>query len=155
MPFQIHALPVAPFEPLFSLSDAALAERTVRRAVVQANPGAPCRVSLADATEGEVVFLLNYEHLAVETPYRSRHAIYVRDGAKQAFPAPGEVPEMLRRRLLSVRAISSAGDLVDADVVDGGSLEPAVERLLAADDVACLHVHFAKRGCYAARVTRA
>lgn len=155
MPFQIHALPVAPFRPLFSLSDAALAERSVRREVVPANPGAPCRVSLTDAAEGEVVYLLNYEHLPADTPYRARHAIYVREGATQAFPPPGEVPEMLRRRLLSVRAISSTGDLVDADVVDGAELEPVIERLIAAADVACLHVHFAKQGCYAARVTRA
>jgi len=60
---------------------------------------------------------------------------------------------MLRTRLLSLRAFDAHGMLVDADVVDGRALEPALDRLLA--DAAYVHVHFAKPGCYAALVRRA
>jgi hypothetical protein len=58
-------------------------------------------------------------------------------------------------RLLSVRAFDSNGMIVDADVVDGHESAPTFQRLLANDNVAYLHVHNAKRGCYAARVNRA
>jgi hypothetical protein len=45
--------------------------------------------------------------------------------------------------------------MIDADVVDGSRAAETFERLLANRDAAYLHVHNAKRGCYAARVERA
>ena len=62
---------------------------------------------------------------------------------------------MLRSRLLSLRAFDDAGMLVDADVADGTELEPLIERQLADAQVRYLHIHFARPGCYAARVERA
>ena len=61
---------------------------------------------------------------------------------------------MLRSRLLSLRAFDDAGMLVHADVVDGREVEEAIERLFAANETSYLHVHFARPGCYAARVER-
>jgi hypothetical protein len=155
MPFRVTALPAAPFAPLFPLSDAELLRRGVVRRVADRAPGFPCRVSLRDAEPGETVLLLHYEHQPAATPYRAGHAIYVREGTEEARPAPGEVPEVLRLRLLSVRAFDGAGMMTDADVVDGRALEPVVERLLADPAVAYLHVHNARPGCYAARIDRA
>ena len=88
MPFQIHALPDTLFRDLFSLTDAELEKRHAKRILVDEAPGYPCRVSLADAQVGETVLLLNYEHQANDTPYRSAHAIFVREGVSQAMPAP-------------------------------------------------------------------
>ncbi|MFV3456565.1 DUF1203 domain-containing protein, partial [Mycobacterium tuberculosis] len=34
---------------------------------------------------GDAAILLNYEHQPADTPYRSRHAIFVREGAQQAL----------------------------------------------------------------------
>ena len=45
--------------------------------------------------------------------------------------------------------------MVDADVVDGAAAEPLIQRYLARADVAYLHIHFARRGCYACRADRA
>jgi hypothetical protein len=45
--------------------------------------------------------------------------------------------------------------MIDADVVDGSRAAETFERLLANRGAAYLHVHNAKRGCYAARVERA
>jgi len=45
--------------------------------------------------------------------------------------------------------------LAAADVVDGKELAAAIERLLNELRTQYLHVHFAKPGCYAARVERA
>jgi hypothetical protein len=39
--------------------------------------------------------------------------------------------------------------------VDGADAAPLFERYLARADVAYLHVHFARRGCFACRVDRA
>ena len=154
MPFRIRALPLAPFAPLFSLSDAALRVRGALRQTVDRTPGFPCRVSLADAEPGETVLLLHYEHQPAPTPFHASHAIYVRAGAVEARPAVNTVPEVLRLRLLSVRAFDADGMMVDADVVHGRALEPVVDAMLARD-AAYLHLHYAKPGCYAARVDRA
>jgi hypothetical protein len=45
--------------------------------------------------------------------------------------------------------------MVDADLVDGPALEPLIEQYLSNPKTTYLHAHFAKRGCYAARIERA
>ena len=45
--------------------------------------------------------------------------------------------------------------MLDADLVDGAVIEPVIERVFANPGVAYLHAHYAKRGCYAARIDRA
>lgn len=154
MSFRISGLPADLYAPLFTLSDAELALRGAVRRVADRTPGLPCRVSLADAEPGETVLLVHHEHQPAPTPYRSGHAVYVREGAAAARPGVGEVPEVLRRRLLSVRAFDAAGLMVDADVVEGAALEPVIDRMLARAAVAYLHLHNAKPGCWAARVDR-
>lgn len=67
----------------------------------------------------------------------------------------GEVPMVLRVRPLSIRAFDAAGMMVDADLSDGSQAADVIERLFANPAAAYLHIHNAKRGCYAARVERA
>ena len=155
MSFRISGLPLAGFAPLMGRPDAELARHGVIRMQVDRRPGFPCRVSLRDAEPGETVLLLNYEHLSVATPYRSRHAIFVRENAEEVHPEIDEIPESLRIRLLSLRAFDRAGMLRDADVVQGSDLAAAIERMLAQPEVEYLHLHNAKPGCFAARVDRA
>ena len=152
--FRIHALPLSTFEPLFALNDEQLAARDIRRVVADGRPAFPCRVSLRDAVEGERLLLLPHEHHAVATPYRASGPIYVREDAEQAMPAVDEVPELLRRRVLSVRAYGTDGMMHAADVVDGIEVESAIARAFAMPDVDYLHLHNAKPGCYVCRVTR-
>jgi hypothetical protein len=154
MSFQISGLKFAEFAPLVGLSDVQLEALNVRRVVADRYPGFPCRVSLIDAQPGESVLLVNYEHLPVASPYRARYAIYVRENAADAHVTRDEIPPVLHGRLLSVRAFSSAGMLLDADVAEGAALVPAIERLLAPAQVAYLHLHNARPGCFAARVDR-
>lgn len=155
MDFQISALDPEPFRHLFGLDDQELASRGIVRRTVDVTPGYPCRVSLEDGKVGETVLLLNYEHQAAETPYRSKHAIFVREWADRAAPGVNEVPESLRLRLLSVRAFDGEGMLVDADVVHGRDVEGVIREMLAKESASYLHLHNAKPGCYAARVDRA
>jgi Protein of unknown function (DUF1203) len=153
--FRIVAISVDSFEPLFSLSDAELGQRSIRRYVVDKKPGFPCRVSLVDAEPGERVILVPFVHHAVDSPYRSSGPIFVREGARQATPEIGEVPESVRRRLLSIRAYDTSGLMVDAEVAEGQELERHVERFLTNPNVAFLHLHNARPGCYSCRVERA
>jgi Protein of unknown function (DUF1203) len=155
MDFKIIGLPVATFKSYFAMSDAELKTRGVLRLVADRRPGFPCRVSLRDADPGESVLLLNYEHLAVATPYQSRYAIFVRQNAEEARLEMNEIPEMLLARLLSVRAFGYDAMLLDADVIEGRSLALAIDRMLDPQQVAYLHIHNAKPGCFAARVDRA
>ena len=115
--------------------------------------GAPCRVSLTDATPGDEVILVNYEHHKVDSPYRMRFAIYVRRG-EETYDKVDEVPEQLRKRMLAARAFDDAGMMLGFELVEGKELEGAIERLLAVPRAAYLHIHFAAPGCYAARVER-
>ena len=54
----------------------------------------------------------------------------------------------------SLRAFDASGDMIDADLIGGGDLKPAIERLFANRGAAYIHAHYAKRGCYAARIDR-
>jgi hypothetical protein len=155
MSFQIRGLPVAPFAPLFGLPDDELAKQAIVRHTADKSPGFPCRVSLRDAEPGETLLLLNYEHLSVASPYRSRYAIYVREYAEEARVAVNEIPEVLRRRLLSLRAFGKNGMLLEADVADGREIDPVIGRMLERQEVEYIHLHNAKPGCFAARVDRA
>jgi hypothetical protein len=155
MDFRIRGLPAAPFAHLTGACDAQLRAQGVLRLRVDAPHSAPDRISLRDAEPGETVLLLNHEHLDVDTPYRSRHAIYVIEGERRTFDAVNDVPAVLRRRMLALRAFDDAGMMLDADLVDGGEVERLIDRLLAHPRAAYLHAHYAKRGCYAARIDRA
>ena len=155
MPFQIHALPKEPFAPFFVLSDDELAERGARRMTVRAKPGTPCRISLADAEIGETVILLNHTHQPHDTPFRASHAIFVRENAETAEMTPGEIPEVLRSRLISVRSFDTDHMMIDADAVDGAKLDAVLESAFENPDCTYIHLHYAKPGCFAATVTRA
>jgi hypothetical protein len=155
MTFRVIGLDVAPFLPLFGLTEKELHDRSARRIVADGSkPGYPCRVSLEEANPGETLLLVNYEHQAASTPYRSSHAIFVRESVRRTFVGVGDVPALMKTRLLSIRAFDANGMMVDADVVDGLAAESLIGRLLARSDAAYLHAHFAKRGCYAARIER-
>lgn len=155
MSFRITGLSAEPFRPLFGLSDEELAAKGVKRYVADKKPGFPDRIEVRDAEPGETLLLLNYTHQPADNPYHASHAIFVREGAETTYDKVDEVPEVLRVRPLSLRASGSTDEMLDADVVDGHKVEGVIERFLANPDVAYIQAHYAKRGCYAARIERA
>lgn len=154
MSFRIRGLAPTEFSHLFGKSDAELRALGVHRYCVDEAPGFPDRIEMRDLEVGEVALLLSYQHLDVASPYRSSHAIFVREGATRAYDAVDEIPDVLSRRLLSVRAFDGDGMMTDADVIEGGMLRQRIERMFVDEDVVFIDVHNAKRGCFAARVTR-
>lgn len=156
MSFQILALDPKPFANLFGAPDAALRAVNAVRMKVDSDPGFPCRTGLRDLPLNGWAILVNHTHQTAASPYRASGPIFVEEGraTPTVFP-PNHFPEVLTRRLLSLRAYDAAGMIADADVVEGRDAEPVIHRLLSDPAVSELHAHFARRGCYAARIVRA
>jgi len=154
--YSISGLDPAPFAPLFALSDAELAARQIRRTIVE-DPmnGYPCRISLSFAGKGDEVLLLSHQHQASETsPYRASGPIFVRRGAAP-FRHANRLPDVLARRLMSIRAYDADDMLIDAEVAEGLALAMLIESWTQRADVAYLHAHFARQGCFACRIDKA
>lgn len=155
MSFRITGLDPFQFRHLFGLPDDQLAREGVKRYAVDAKPGFPDRIELRDLELGETALLLNYTHQPANTPYRASHAIFVREGAQQAANIVDDIPEVIRVRPISLRAFNEAGEMLDADLVDGREIEPLIKRFFVNPNISYLHAHYAKRGCFAARIVRA
>lgn len=153
--FQIKPLQKSEFEHLFKLSDADLAARQACRQIVAANPGTPCRVSLQDAEIGESVILFNYEHQPEDSPYKASHAVFIRENAEQACLSVNEVPEVISSRIISLRYFDKNHMMIDADVVSGDTVASELSKAFERDEIAYIHLHNAKPGCFAASVNRA
>lgn len=152
--FQLVGLPSEPFQALFDLPDDKLAAIGAKRVIASEHPGYPCRISLVDAAVGEELLLLTYAHHRVASPYQASGPIYVRRGAAQRTLEAGEVPDYVRRRLISVRAYDSAHMMVAGEVCDGTVAGACLERLLLDERVDYVHLHNAKRGCFSCLAMR-
>jgi hypothetical protein len=155
MNFLISGLPMKQFSDLFKLSDEALKAHNAKRCIADSKPGFPCRVSLVDAEPGETVLLLPFLHHKVDGPYRSSGPIFVRETAKCASLRVNELPEVVKNRLMSVRAYSKDSQMLASAVVEGSNLATQISEFFADDAVDYLHLHNAKPGCFSCRVDRA
>ena len=136
-------------------ADQELAALGVIRYRVDKSPGFPDRIEMRDAALGETVLLLNHVCQSANTPYRATHAIFVLEGATRTYDEVDLVPDVLRRRLLSLRGYDANGMMIEADVLEGVDVEQAIPRLFANAEVRYIHAHNAKRGCYAGLIERA
>ena len=156
MTFQISGLDPQPFTHLFSLDDKELATLGIDRHIANEAFAYPCRVRLDDAEIGEELLLLNFAHLENATAYQAKGPIFVSRKAREARVFVDELPPMLSHahRLFSVRAFDNTDRMIDAEVACGVQLQALLENFLRNPQVSYLHVHFARRGCFAARVDR-
>lgn len=154
MEYIVRGLPLSPFQSMFGLDDAGLSAHGIVRVTADAKPGYPCRITLEDAEPGETLLLLNWRHLDADSPYRSDGPIFVRESAIATCEVRNAIPEQQRSRLLSVRAYDAGGWMREAEVAEGVELESLIARFFADPQVAFLHVHNARRGCYACRIDR-
>jgi hypothetical protein len=154
MSFQLIGLPFEPFASLFALDDRTLSALDARRVVADETPGFPCRVSLADAEIGEELLLLPFAHQPASSPYRASGPIFVRKTALQRTLPAGVIPDYVALRQISVRAYDASHLMIDATVCDGTDSAAAILRMFDDSDVAYIHLHNAKRGCFSCRVDR-
>jgi hypothetical protein len=86
--------------------------------------------------------------VAVDSPYRSAHAIFVKDGAVSKTCQSGQIPEIVQTYLLSIRVFDANNMMVDADVCEDDQIEQRLVKFMANDEVEYLHLHTARRGFF-------
>jgi len=122
--------------------------------VADEKPSFPCRQCLRDAEIGEELLLVSHDPFRVDSPYRSASPIFLH---RRPCTPPADLealPEQLTIRQLSVRAFDSDALMIDAAIVQGDQLEPALVRMFEHEACDHIHVHNATRGCWAVRVDR-
>ncbi|WP_165820257.1 DUF1203 domain-containing protein [Microvirga sp. KLBC 81] len=155
MTFQIRGLEAEAFAPLFRLSDKDLESIGAQRVYADEADAYPCRVSLTRVPVGKELLLVNHVHQpAPSSPYRASGPIFVSRSATTGHYL-GELAPILKNRLLSLRAYDAAALIVDAEVAEGETVVEVIGRFLADPQVAHVDAHFARRGCFAARIERA
>jgi hypothetical protein len=152
--FQLIGLVPGEFSHLYGLSAERLAPLGITRLIADSKPGFPCRISLQDAEPGEELLLLPYEHQPAASPYRASGPIYVRVGSQQSNHRPNEIPPYVTLRQISVRAYDARHMIVAAEICPGVAAEAEIQRQFANPDVAYIHLHNAKQGCFSCRVER-
>lgn len=152
--FRLTGLDPALFAHLHGLDDVALTNHQAVRVIADADHGFPCRVSLQDARAGEQLLLLPYLHQAADSPYRASGPIFVRATAVLAQLEPDAVPAAIRSRLISLRAYDHRHHLVTAEVCAGEHVAAWLHACLDDAQIAYVHLHHARQGCYACRADR-
>lgn len=155
MSFVIKGLSADPFRHLYGLSDEALKTHGVKRYVCDESPGFPDRIEMRDAEIGETLLLLNHTSMQKDSPYKATHAIFVREGAEEAYHAENTVPPVMYNRQISLRAFDQAGMMVDAVVAKGDDIQTSIEQFFENDAVEHIDAHNAAQGCFSGRITRA
>ena len=150
--YRITGLDPAEFAPLFALTDAELETREMRRVRASADTGFPDRVTLADVPAGTELILLTRQHLDLASPYRASGPIFVSQGEQAVYES--EVPDVLSRRVISLRAYDRDGMMSEGIVVEGAMLGEQIDRFLSDPETAFIDAHNAGRGCFAARIER-
>lgn len=153
--FQLVGLPYESFSAMFDWPDRDLAEKNIRKVIADTPLGYPCRVSLVDAEPGEVLLLLPYAHLDVQSPYQASGPIFVREGAVQKVEAAGWVPPYVTQRLISARAYDDTGMMIEAQVCEGADTAALMRQMFDNRQVAYIHLHNARPGCFSCKAIRA
>ncbi|SFD42154.1 DUF1203 domain-containing protein [Pseudoalteromonas denitrificans] len=122
---------------------------------VEGDSGYPCRVSLIDAKIGERVLALSFCHHDVSSPYKASGPIFIREKAITAQLNVNEIPSVLLNRLLSLRAYNVDHMMIGAEVVQGNEVSLAITEQFMNEDVAYIHIHNARPGCFSCAVYRA
>ena len=155
MDFMITGLCAEPYRHLFGLPDEELLAHGARRYIADESPGFPDRIEMRDAEIGEALLLVNHVSVAQDTPYRASHAIFILEGAVEAWQSRNTIPAVMTRRLLSLRAFDADGMIVDAQLAQGERDQcDAINQLLALRGVDHIDAHFALRGCFSGRIVR-
>jgi hypothetical protein len=138
------------------VDDARDRELAAGRAVVPADDGGrfPVRCCLRDVDRASEVVLLSMRPPTAESPYAADSPVYIHRHRCAGYRPDGSVPEVLRDRLLSLRAYTADHMLTGTAVEHGRALGSALDQLFAGDGTAYVFAHFAGPGCYACRIDR-
>jgi hypothetical protein len=118
---------------------------------VVAEGGEPCRDVLRRAVAGEELILASFTPFTKSGPYKEYGPIFVlaNPDGESARLQPGYLREQF-----TIRAYSKAEEIVDAALVKAAEFDETVQRFLASENTAFLHVRFPAYGCFALRIDR-
>ena len=122
--------------------------------ITASGPGYPCRICLKEAEPGEDLVLFSYTPFARPVPYRSVGPIFAHAHDCEPYASSPDIPELMRRRLLALRGYDASDRMVECDLVEGTGIESLIERFFTNPEVAAIHVHNARAGCYLCRIER-
>ena len=133
----------------------AFGNAALRPIVVDKEAAYPCRVCLADAHVGERVYLFSYGPFEKAAPHQTVGPVYVHATRCTPFRCSARLPDVLRRRLVALRAYDAEGaELVECDILEGTAIEARAEKILSNPRVHHINVHFARAGCFACTIER-
>ena len=129
---------------------------TALRPIVVDKEGAyPCRVCLEDARIGERVYLFSYGPFESAAPHQTVGPVYVHATPCKPFSRSARLPDVLRRRMVALRAYDAEGaDLVACEIVEGAAIEARAAEVLSNPRAHHINVHFARAGCFACSIER-
>ena len=154
MNYVIEGLSPEPFEHLFGMSDDALAKHNAKRYVCDKEHAFPDRIGMRDLEIGETAILVNHTSMDKDTPYKASHAIFVKEGVQEQYCEENQIPDVMYRRILSLRAFDKDGMIIDAAIATGDDIETAVKTMLGNPEIAHIDAHNAGRGCFSGRIRR-
>ncbi|MCA5012373.1 MULTISPECIES: DUF1203 domain-containing protein [unclassified Enterococcus] len=153
--FLISGLKRKDFLALDSLTAEELEEQHIKKQIVDRSPGFPCRITLREGTVGETIYLLNYQHLKKQSPYDAAGPIFVIAGTDEAALEINEIPAIIYNRFTSLRCYDSSGMMIEAYLYQPKTLTAKdICHILTNKNISFIHVHYAARGCYSARIDR-
>jgi hypothetical protein len=152
--FKIKSLHHSKFLDYFELDALELEKIGAIRMTVDKFPGFPCRISLEDAEIGEEVILLPYQHHKTNSPYQSSGPIFIRKRTNTPSFENNEIPKIFKNRLLSLRGYDKNGMMKEAAVTEGNVITEQIAKFFENENIAYIHIHNAKPGCYSCLVER-
>jgi hypothetical protein len=125
---------------------------TLRR--LAADHASPCRVCLRNVQVGEPVLLGSYHLPRPRGIYWTPSPIFVHETPCAPFVASETIPEIVRGRMVSVRAYDAADQCVYdlGHAGDGDTIDAPLALALADPRTAFVNIHTAKPGCLLCRV---
>jgi hypothetical protein len=151
---QVHAIDA---ERLAAMRSAGSDEQGNAFVSILAEGWEPLRCCLQIAGLGEDIALISYAPLLQASPWREVGPVFVHGTQCDGYQNSAELPEQLRTGPRVLRSYRANGSL-DYDhitvVPDGEDIEPSLDALLAAPEVAEVHVRAYGAQCFTYAVTR-
>ena len=132
------------YNHLFDLTKEELIEKGAVIMIVDEKPGFPCRVTLEDAEIGEEIVLFPFQHHKTNSPYQSSGPIFMRKNAIKVELEINEIPEMLSKRLQSLRVYDENGMMIDAKTLEGKEIRNEIESIFRNEKTSYIQIHNAK-----------
>lgn len=142
------------YNHLFNLTEEELIAKGAVIMIVDKKPGFPCRITLKDAEIGEEIVLFPFQHHKTNSPYQSSGPVFMRKNAKKVELEINEIPEMLFKRLQSLRVYDKNGMMIDAKTLEGKEIRKEIESIFGNEKTSYIQIHNANPGCYNCQVNR-